>query len=140
MVFRKFEDMEVWKDGRELVASVYGQASSGKLAKDFGLKEQMQRAAVSICSNVAEGFARRGNKELIKFLWIAKGSAAEVQSQIYNALDVGYITKSVFDSLYSDLNKIQAKLYRLIQSLSTNAERKKLSTLNPQLSTSKEVL
>ena len=90
------------------------------------MKDQMQRSAVSICSNVAEGYARRGNKELVKFLWIAKGSAAEVQSQLYNALDVGYITKQVFDLLYSDLNKIQSKLYRLIQSLSTDAERKKI--------------
>ena len=126
MVFRKFEEMEVWQDGRALVTAVYAHASSGEFAKDFGLRDQMQRAAVSICSNVAEGFARRGNKELIKFLWIAKGSAAEVQSLLYNALDIGYITKQVFDSLYSDLNKIQSKLYRLIQVLATDAERKKI--------------
>ena len=126
MVFRKFEEMEVWQDGRKMVADIYAHALSGGLAKDFGMKDQMQRAAVSICSNVAEGYARRGNKELVKFLWIAKGSAAEVQSQLYNALDVGYITKQVFDSLYSDLNKIQSKLYRLIQSLSTDANRKKI--------------
>ena len=126
MVFRKFEEMEVWQDGRKMVADIYAHASSGGLAKDFGMKDQMQRAAVSICSNVAEGYARRGNKELVKFLWIAKGSAAEVQSQLYNALGVGYITKQVFDSLYSDLNKIQSKLYRLIQSLSTDANRKKI--------------
>ena len=126
MVFRKFEEMEVWQDGRKIVSAIYAQASSGGLAKDFGMKDQMQRAAVSICSNVAEGYARRGNKELVKFLWIAKGSAAEVQSQLYNAMDIGYITKQVFDLLYSDLNKIQSKLYRLIQSLSTDAERKKI--------------
>ena len=126
MVFRKFEEMEVWQDGRKMVASIYAQTSSGGLAKDLGMKDQMRRAAVSICSNIAEGYARRGNKELVKFLWIAKGSAAEVQSQLYNALDIGYITKQAFDLHYSDLNKIQSKLYRLIQSLSADAERKKI--------------
>ena len=126
MAFRKFEDIEVWQDGRRVTNAVYEQASMGRFAKDWGLRDQIQRAAVSICSNIAEGYARRGNKEMVKFLWIAKGSASEVQSQLYHALDFGYISKETFDSIYADLNKIQAKISRLIQSLSKMPERQKI--------------
>ena len=126
MVFRKFEDIEVWQDGRRVVKAIYKQTSIGIFEKDWGLRDQIQRAAVSICSNIAEGYARRGNKEMVKFLWIAKGSASEVQSQLYHALDLGYIAKETFDSIYAELNKIQAKIYRLIQSLSENPDRQKI--------------
>ena len=126
VVFRRFEDIEVWQDGRRVVNAVYEQASGGVFAKDWGLKDQIQRAAVSICSNIAEGHARRGNKEMVKFLWIAKGSASEVQSQLYHALDRGYVIKETFDSIYADLNRIQAKIYRLIQSLSESPDRQKI--------------
>ena len=126
MVFRKFEDMEIWQDGRKMVNAIYAISASGDFAKDWGFRDQIRRAAVSICSNIAEGYARRGNKEMVNFLWIAKGSAAEVQSQLYHALDIGYVTKEVFDSLYDDLNKMQAKIYRLMQSLSSDSNRRKL--------------
>ena len=126
MVFKRFEDMEVWKEGREVVRKVYAQTVCPGFAKDWGLRDQIRRATVSICSNIAEGYARRGNKEMVKFLWIAKGSAAEVQSQLYHALDIGYVDQSVFASIYDDLNRIQVKLYRLIQVLSLEPDRQKL--------------
>ena len=66
----------------------------------FGLKDQIQRAAVSVCSNITEGYARRGNKELIKFLWIARGSTAEVCSQLYHAKYLGYVNESIHKELY----------------------------------------
>ena len=126
MKFTRFEDCEVWQMGRELVKEVYSLTRAGEFAKDFGLKDQLQRAAVSISSNVAEGYARRGNKEFVKFLWIAKGSAAEVQSQLYHAKDLGYIEAAHFEKLYNSSNLIQVKLYHLIQSLTTSLTRQKV--------------
>ena len=126
MVFKKYEDIMVWQFGRELVRSVYDLTSVGKFSKDWGLKDQIQRAAVSICSNIAEGYARRGNAEFIKFLWIAKGSAAEVQSQLYHAKNLGYVSVAQFDELYAATNRIQAGIFNLIQTLSSDTTRQKL--------------
>ena len=126
MVFTKYEDILVWQFGRELVRRVYALTSVGTFCKDWGLRDQIQRAAVSICSNIAEGYARRGNAEFIKFLWIAKGSASEVQSQLYHAQDLGYITSEQFNDLYAFTNRIQAGIFNLIQSLSSEATRQKL--------------
>ena len=90
----------------------------GDFCKDYGLRDQIQRAAVSICSNIAEGFERRGNREFINFLWIAKGSAAEVCSQLYNAKDLGYITDERFKSMYDSAKQIGGMLFNLITTLS----------------------
>ena len=87
------------------------------LAKDYGLKDQIQRAAVSVGSNIAEGFARNGNKEFAKFLWIAKGSAAEVQSQLYTAKDIGYISDADFNSVYEKAESCIILIYRFLKSL-----------------------
>ncbi|MEA2084022.1 MAG: four helix bundle protein [Thermodesulfobacteriota bacterium] len=84
----KFEDIEAWKKARELTKEIYVISNEGPFARDFGLRDQVRRAAVSVMSNIAEGFDRGGNRELIQFLYIAKGSAAEVQAQLYVALDV----------------------------------------------------
>jgi len=121
----KFEDIEAWQLARDLVKRVYAVTAAGLFAKGWGLRDQIRRAAVSIGSNIAEGHGRRGNKELVKFLWIAKGSASEVQSQLYSALDLGYITQMQFDTLYDDVNAIQVKTYRLVQSLSADIDRLK---------------
>ena len=99
-VFKTFEEINAWQNARELVKDVYAMTGSGDFSKDYGLKDQIQRASISICSNIAEGFERRGNKEFINFLWIAKGSAAEVCSQLYNARDLGYITDKGFKVMY----------------------------------------
>ena len=114
----QYEDIDAWKMGRELVKSVYALTRNGEFAKDWGLRDQIQRAAVSVCSNIAEGYERRGNKEFVKFLWIAKGSAAEVSSQLYHAKDLGYITEETFDALYAEAKNIAGKIYNLIQSIS----------------------
>ena len=96
MRIERFEDIEAWKEGRLLVVDVYKALSK---TKDFGFKDQIQRAAVSITSNIAEGFDRGSNKELIQFLTIARGSASEVRSQAHIALDLGYIDTNTFDML-----------------------------------------
>ncbi len=93
----KFEDIDAWKLARTLVNYVYTASSRGVFARDFGLKDQIRRAAVSAMSNIAEGFERDGNKEFIQFLSHAKGSCGEVRSQLYVALDQQYITNEEFD-------------------------------------------
>ena len=124
-VFKTFEEINAWQNARELVKDVYAMTGSGDFSKDYGLKDQIQRASISICSNIAEGFERRGNKEFIQFLWIAKGSAAEVCSQLHNARDVGYIDCERFNSIYNSAKQIGGMLYNLITVLSSNDTRAK---------------
>lgn len=90
----KFEDIVAWKKGRELTLKLYHITGSSSFKKDFGLVDQMRRASVSIISNIAEGFERSSDKDFARFLYMAKGSAAEVRSQIYVALDLAYITQN----------------------------------------------
>lgn len=85
--------MQVWQDSRSFVKSLYELTSSKKFSKDYGLKDQIQRASVSIMNNISEGFERDSNREFIKFLGYSKGSAGEVRSMLYVSLDLKYITK-----------------------------------------------
>lgn len=95
-----FEDIEAWKKVREMTREIYVISRQGPFARDFGLRDQIRRAAVSVMSNIAEGFERGGDVEFRRFLAIAKGSAGEVRAQLYVALDAGLITQAQFDSLY----------------------------------------
>ena len=97
--FRSFEEIDAWQKGRELAKAVYEITERGLFSKDFGLKDQIRRASVSIMSNIAEGFERDGTKEFIQFLSIAKGSTGEVKSQLYVAFDQGYLTQREFDTI-----------------------------------------
>lgn len=97
----KFEDLVAWQRARELTKDIYSITNQGEFSKDFGLRDQIRKASVSIMSNIAEGFERGGRSEFHHFLVIAKGSCAELRSQLYVALDVGYINKAVFKDLYS---------------------------------------
>ena len=115
--FKTFEEIIAWQEGRKLVKQVYALTSSGDFSRDFGLRGQIQRAAVSICSNIAEGFERRGNREFIKYLWIAKGSAAEVASQIYHVLDVGYVSQDDFNLVHGAAKRVGSLIHRLIASI-----------------------
>jgi four helix bundle protein len=96
----KFEEIQAWQKARQLVKRIYQVTSEGDFAQDYGLKDQITRASVSIISNIAEGFSRQTDKEFIQYLHVAKGSASEVQSQLYVALDLGYISKDAFKELY----------------------------------------
>ena len=95
----RFEDLVAWKRARELTKQIYFLTNKGPFSKDFGLRDQIRRASVSIMSNLAEGFERGGRAEFHQFVVIAKGSCAEVRSQLYVALDVGYISQQQFDEL-----------------------------------------
>src|SRR5205807_9337640 len=92
----KFEDIIAWQKARELAREVYRHAKLAPFSKDFGLRDQIPRAAVSTMSNIAEGFERGGDKEFIQFLSPSKGSCGEVRSQLYVALDQQYITPTGF--------------------------------------------
>ena len=96
----KFEDIEAWRKGRDLVQQVYAASGHGEWSRDAGLRDQIRRAAVSVVSNIAEGFGRGGNKEFRQFLSQAKGSVSEVKAQLYVALDAGFISQSQFDEFY----------------------------------------
>lgn len=96
---RRFEDIEAWQKARELTRQIYAVSGREPFARDFGLRDQVRRSALSIMSNVAEGFERGGSKEFAQFLAIAKGSAGETASQLYAALDQGYIDQGQFDRL-----------------------------------------
>ena len=93
---KRFEVIEGWKKPRELTREVYRHSKTGAFSRDFGLRDQMRRAAVSVMSNMAEGFERGGTKEFLQFLAIAKGSVGELEAQIYVALDQAYINDDEF--------------------------------------------
>ena len=101
----KFEDILAWQKARELNKLVYQITSTGSLDKDFGLRDQMRRSSVSIMSNIAEGYERKGDKEFLRYLNIAKGSCSELKSQTYGAFDVDFISKAQFDKLIVLLNE-----------------------------------
>ena len=96
---RRFEDIDAWKSARQLVSDIYTITSKGAFAKDFGLRDQIRRAAVSVMSNIAEGFERGGDKDFTQFLSLAKGSCGEVRSQLYVALDQKYLSEEQFRSI-----------------------------------------
>ena len=107
MKITRFEDIEAWREARKLVKLVYDAINkSEKFTKDFRLMNQIQGAAVSSMSNIAEGFSRKSNKEFIQYFFISKSSTAEVQSHLYAALDQEYITKEVFDKVYIQAEKV----------------------------------
>jgi four helix bundle protein len=98
-VIKRFEDIDAWKKARELNRTVYRITRADAFARDFALRDQIRRASISVMSNIAEGFERDGNAEFRQFLYIAKGSAGEVRSQLYAALDAEYIDEPTFDRL-----------------------------------------
>lgn len=114
MTVKRFEDLEVWQAARDVVNAVYHVSSDGAFSKDYALRDQIRRAAVSISSNIAEGFSRHSNKEFVQFLFIAKGSIAEVQSQLHTALDQGYVEQQRFEEIYQAVDVVAKQLSRFI--------------------------
>src|SRR3989344_9218328 len=112
---QKFEDLICWQKSRELTKEVY---KALKDCKDFSFKDQIQRASVSVLSNIAEGFERGTQAEFLNYLYIAKGSAGEVRAQLYVALDAGYLNVETFKYL----NGLAVECSRLLQSFVTKVK------------------
>lgn len=120
----RFEDLIGWQKARELTKQIYFLTMKGPFSKDFGLRDQIRRASVSVMSNLAEGFDRGGRAEFHQFVVIAKGSCAEVRSQMYVALDVEYITQKQFDHFYNMTIEISRILGGLRSSLQKQRDKK----------------
>ena len=118
---QRFEDLIAWQKARELTRAIYEVSRHGAFAKDYGLSGQIQRAAVSIMSNLAEGFERGGRGEFHQFLSTAKASCAEVRSQLYVALDVGYLDKPAFDRLMQKVIEVG----RIVRGLRASVQKQK---------------
>ncbi|MBN1868826.1 four helix bundle protein [Candidatus Sumerlaeota bacterium] len=122
--FKRFEDIECWREARALVVAVYKITNLSGFSKDFALRDQIRRAVLSIMCNIAEGFERGRKKEFVRFLSIAKGSAGEVRSQLYAAADLGYIDAETFQSL----SDAAAKISRMISALIDYLEKDMIKT------------
>jgi four helix bundle protein len=115
--FRKIEDIQAWQKARQATKMIYELTGNGMFAKDFGLRNQIQRACVSIMANIAEGFGRRSDKEFANFLNMAHGSISETQSHLYVALDLSYIDHQSFTKLYDLLDEVSRMTLVLAQHL-----------------------
>ena len=120
---KSFEEIEAWHEARELTRQVYDLTRRNAFAKDFGLKDQIQRSSVSVMSNIAEGFGRGSNKEFIQFLFIEKGSLAEVLSQLYVALDQDYIDRSKFTTAYEKAVEVARLITAFISSVEKSGKK-----------------
>jgi four helix bundle protein len=123
MKITRFEDIECWQEARKIINRVYGVCSVDGFKGDYSLIDPIKRAAISIMANIAEGFSRKGNKEFIQFLSIAKSSAAELQSHLYVAFDQRYLTESDFNGLYEELDKVQRKISNFIKYLNSTLKK-----------------
>jgi four helix bundle protein len=119
-----FEGLIAWQKARELTRNIYQVTAEGEFARDFGLKDQIRRAAVSIMSNIAEGYDRGGRAEFHQFLVIAKGSCAEVRSQLYVAHDIQYLDPSRFERLKHDTQELSRIITGLKKSIQKQRNQK----------------
>ena len=117
MKIEKFQDLECWKLSRELVVKIYRLSKRENFANDFDLMRQIRRASVSVMSNIAEGFCRRGDKEFRNFLHISAVSCGEVLSQLYVAMDLEYISKKLFLEMYGLVSRVNGTIFGLIKYL-----------------------
>lgn len=121
MIINCFEDIESWKEARKLVKEIYSYFAN---VKDYSFRDQIQRAALSIMSNIAEGFDRGSNKEFIQFLIISRGSVSEVKSLSYAVIDIGYIDEKTFNNISEQCFKLKNLLNGFIRYLrSSNRKR-----------------
>jgi len=117
MNIKRFEDLEIWQEARELCKIVYEITSTGPFSNDFKFRDQIRSSAGSTMDNIAEGFDRGGNKEFNQFLSISRGSSGEVRSQSYRAYDNKYITEEKYNELLERTDSLSRKTYNLMQHL-----------------------
>jgi four helix bundle protein len=116
-----FEELKVWQAVRELVQSIYKATNNPKLNKDTGLRDQLKRAAVSAMANIAEGFERGSNREFVRFLYMARGSAGEVRSHLYVAKDLDYITQEEFERIGHEAVRLSKGVFAFIRHVGSSA-------------------
>ncbi|MDY6862105.1 MAG: four helix bundle protein [Thermodesulfobacteriota bacterium] len=121
----RFQELKVWQRAKEFAVFIYKLTEQGSFAKDYGLRDQIRRAVVSIPSNIAEGDELDTNRQAIRFFYTAKGSSAEVLTQAIIAFEIGYITKEHFDHIQKESKAISSMLTRLIQIRSSNIKNPK---------------
>lgn len=114
---KSFEEIKSWQKARALNVLIGKYIDEGRFKQNFGLINQIERSAGSIMDNIAEGFERSGNREFLQFLYISKGSCGEFRSQLYRALDRGYIEKKEFDELFALSKEVIVLLHKLIEYL-----------------------
>ena len=131
MYYKKFEDMPVWQHSLQATKVIYDLSANAKWSKDFGLKDQIRRAIVSISSNIVEGFEKNNNNEFIRFLKIAKGSTGEVRNQLYIGFTISYINKEEFDNINIEIEKLGNEIGGLIVYLQ-NYKKKQSAIHNSQ--------
>ena len=110
----RFEDLEIWKEARRLAKEIHNISIETELKSDFRFRDQIKSSSGSVMDNIAEGFERDGNLEFRQFLSVAKGSAGETRSQLYRALDYGYITEEKFEKLKSEYETLSGKIKNFI--------------------------
>lgn len=128
MKIRKFEDLKIWKLSLKITKKIYDLTFKSKFSRDFGLRDQIRRAIISVSSNIVEGFEKNNNNEFIRYLKIAKGSAGEVRNQLYIALMVNYITKTEFEELNRELIDLSKQIGSFINYLVTKRKNKEFLT------------
>ncbi len=126
----RFEEIQAWQTARQLTNLVYDFADLSAFAKDFGLKDQIRRASVSVMSNIAEGFESHTQALFINYLGRAKASAGEVRSQLYIALDKGYITQEQFNEAYELADKASRQIYRFMVYLESQPNARRIRENN----------
>lgn len=117
MKVTRFEELEIWQEARELCKNIFEITSQEPFRSDYKFRDQIRGSSGSIMDNIAEGFARGGNKEFIQFLSISNGSCAETQSQSYRAFDFHYISKEILDEILFKTNQLGKKISSLISYL-----------------------
>ena len=117
MIANRFEDLEIWKDAREISKSIFVITNFDDFNTDYIFKSQIRASSGSVMDNIAEGFERGGNKEFIQFLFIAKASLGECRSQLYRAIDYNYINKEEFDLQFEKVIQLSRKIYKFIEYL-----------------------
>jgi len=132
---KRFEEIEAWQTARELTKLVYTITEEGKFARDFGLRDQIRRACVSIMSNIAEGFESKTQPMFIRYLGIAKASSGEVRAQLYVAKDVSYLIEEQFNQLFQLAEKSSRQLSRFISYLESQPNSYRVKEDTPEYET-----
>lgn len=123
-MFKKIEDMDVWKRGCRLAIEIYNATNNRSFDRDWGLRDQIRRSAVSIPSNIAEGYERESSAEFKRFLLIAKGSCGELRTQLYIAQALDYILKTKVEQMIDECKEISSMMSGLIRHLRTKKNNK----------------